>query len=77
LGFLAETEKQVVEHLESHLERLPEEDTVSRAVVTQMAIDEAEHADMAVANGAAELPYPVKNLMRATARIMTTLSERI
>lgn len=77
LGFLAETEKQVVDHLESHLERLPEEDQVSRAVVTQMAIDEAEHANMAIENGAAELPGPVKNLMKLTARLMTTLSERI
>jgi len=77
LGFLAETEKQVVEHLESHLERLPEEDTVSRAVVTQMAIDEAKHADMAEQNGAAELPEPIKQAMRLTARLMTNLSERI
>ncbi len=77
LGFLAETEKQVVDHLESHLERLPEEDEVSRAVVTQMAIDEAEHANMAIENGAADLPAPVKNLMKLSARVMTTLSERI
>lgn len=77
LGFLAETERQVVQHLESHLERLPDEDTVSRAVVEQMAIDEAQHAEMAVENGAAELPQPVKDLMRVTARLMTTLSERI
>ena len=77
LGFLAETERQVVEHLEAHLERLPEEDTVSRAVVSQMAEDEAQHAEMAVASGAAELPAPVKNLMRLTAKVMTTLSEKI
>ena len=77
LGFLAETEKQVVEHLESHLERLPVEDTASRAVVEQMAIDEAKHAEMAENNGAANLPTPVKHMMRATAKIMTTLSERI
>ncbi len=77
LGFLAETERQVVEHLESHLERLPEEDKVSRAVVAQMAIDEAKHADMAEQNGAAELPQAVKELMRVTAKVMTTLSERI
>lgn len=77
LGFLAETEHQVVEHLESHLERLPEEDTISRAVVSQMAEDEAKHAHMAEESGAAELPTPVKNLMRMTAKFMTTLSERI
>jgi len=77
LGFLAETERQVVEHLQSHLERLPQEDTMSRAVVTQMAIDEAKHADMAENSGAAELPEPIKQLMRLSARVMTTLSERI
>ncbi|NND83405.1 MAG: 2-polyprenyl-3-methyl-6-methoxy-1,4-benzoquinone monooxygenase [Gammaproteobacteria bacterium] len=77
LGFLAETEKQVVEHLETHLERLPESDKVSRAVVGQMAEDEARHAEMAIDNGAAELPRPVKDLMRATARFMTTISEKI
>ena len=77
LGFLAETEKQVVKHLESHLERLPDQDLVSRAIVSQMAIDEAKHADMAEENGAEELPEAVKELMRATASIMTKLSERI
>ena len=77
LGFLAETERQVVEHLESHLELLPQEDEVSRAVVEQMAIDEAKHADMAIENGAAELPQFIKSGMKITAKIMTTLSERI
>lgn len=77
LGFLAETEKQVVEHLESHLERLPEEDTISRSVVSQMAKDEAEHAEMALESGAAELPETIKSLMRQTAKIMTTISEKI
>ncbi len=77
LGFLAETEKQVVEHLNTHLERLPEEDKVSRAVVTQMAKDEAEHAQMAIDNGAAELPDSIKSLMRTTAKFMTSISEKI
>jgi len=77
LGFLAETERQVVAHLESHLERLPEEDIISRAIVSQMAEDEARHADMAVENGAAELPELVKQAMKVTARFMTQLSERI
>jgi len=77
LGFLAETEKQVVEHLESHLARLPIEDTVSRAIVEQMAADEAQHAAMAMENGAAELPQSIKKLMKLTANLMTTLSERI
>jgi ubiquinone biosynthesis monooxygenase Coq7 len=77
LGFLAETERQVVEHLHSHLERLPTQDTVSRAVVSQMAEDEARHAEMAVESGAAELPQTIKDLMRASARVMTSVSERI
>ena len=77
LGFLAETERQVVQHLESHLDRLPEEDTISRAIVSQMAEDEARHAEMAVDNGAAELPEAVKRAMTFSARIMTKLSERI
>ena len=77
LGFLAETERQVVEHLESHLERLPENDDVSRAIIMQMAEDEARHADMAVENGAAELPDFIKQAMKVTAGFMTRLSERI
>ncbi|MDB4511855.1 2-polyprenyl-3-methyl-6-methoxy-1,4-benzoquinone monooxygenase [Arenicella sp.] len=77
LGFLAETEKQVVKHLESHLGRLPEEDVVSRAVVAQMAEDEAKHKDMAIENGAAELPAPIIKLMQFTAKVMTSVSEKI
>lgn len=77
LGFLAETERQVVEHLESHLDRLPEEDIVSRQVVSQMAKDEAQHAEMAIESGAAELPNAIKNIMRGTAKVMTAISEKI
>ena len=77
LGFLAETERQVVEHLNSHLDRLPKTDTVSRAVVAQMAKDEARHAQMAADSGAAELPLPVKQAMRWSAKLMTTVSEKI
>lgn len=77
LGFLAETEHQVVAHLNSHLDRLPEEDIVSRSIVEQMAIDEAEHAEMAEDNGAHALPPMIKSLMRASAKVMTTLSEKI
>ena len=77
LGFLAETERQVVAHLESHLDRLPTEDVLSRAIVSQMVIDETEHAQMAVDNGAAELPEPIKKIMQLSAKVMTSLSERI
>ena len=71
LGFIAETEKQVVEHLESHLDGLPPEDARSRAIIEQMRDEEAEHGQKAIAAGAAELPRPVKRLMRMTAKVMT------
>jgi ubiquinone biosynthesis monooxygenase Coq7 len=71
LGFIAETERQVIEHLESHLDGLPPEDARSRAIVEQMRDEEAEHGQNAIDAGAAELPKPVKRLMRITARIMT------
>jgi ubiquinone biosynthesis monooxygenase Coq7 len=71
LGFVSETERQVEKHLASHLDRLPEADTASRAIVEQMKVDEARHADAADAAGAAPLPAPVKALMRAAAKVMT------
>lgn len=71
LGFIAETEKQVVEHLESHLDGLPAEDARSRAIVEQMRDEEAEHGQKALAAGAADLPRPLKRLMRLTAKVMT------
>ena len=71
LGFIAETEKQVCAHLDSHLEGLPAEDAKSRAIVEQMRDEEEEHGDSAREAGAAELPGPVKHLMRLTAKVMT------
>ncbi|MDT8281762.1 MAG: 2-polyprenyl-3-methyl-6-methoxy-1,4-benzoquinone monooxygenase [Gammaproteobacteria bacterium] len=71
LGFLAETEYQVVEHLESHLNKLPGGDLRSRAILEQMKTDELKHATTAVENGGAELPPPVKTLMQAMSRVMT------
>jgi ubiquinone biosynthesis monooxygenase Coq7 len=71
LGFLAETERQVVEHLEGHLKRLPAEDRKSRAILEQMREDEARHATSALAHGAGELPDPARCLMRLAARVMT------
>lgn len=71
LGFLAETERQVCKHLEGHLQRLPESDDKSRAILKQMHADEAKHATTALAHGGAELPLPVKLAMRATSKIMT------
>ncbi len=77
LGFVVETETQVAAHLQSHLQRLPDEDLASRAVVAQMHADEVRHADEARASGAAELPAPVKALMRAAAKVMTTTAHHI
>ncbi|SER30757.1 ubiquinone biosynthesis monooxygenase Coq7 [Nitrosomonas sp. Nm51] len=71
LGFLAETEKQVGEHLSGHLQRLPQHDVKSRAIVAQMQIDESSHATMALSNGGAELPLPVKFAMKLSSRVMT------
>ncbi len=71
LGFIAETEKQVCAHLDSHLDDLPEADVKSRAIVNQMRDEEQQHGESAIDAGAAELPSPIVRLMRATAKIMT------
>ncbi len=71
LGFLAETEHQVVKHLDDHLGKLPECDQRSRAILEQMKIDEAKHATTAVDHGGESLPTPVKKLMQAMSRVMT------
>ena len=71
LGFLAETERQVVRHLEGHLERLPADDQKSRAIVEQMREDESRHATSALDHGGAELPAPVKAAMKASSKVMT------
>lgn len=71
LGFIAETEKQVCAHLESHLDRLPENDAKSRAIVKQMRDEEKVHGEDVIDAGAAELPRPIVQLMRATAKVMT------
>lgn len=71
LGFVAETERQVVGHLKEHLRRLPPSDAKSRSILDQMSIDEGRHATVALEAGAAELPGPVKQFMRATSKVMT------
>jgi len=72
LGFMAETEDQVEEHLHSHLQRLPQADTVSRAIVAQMKVDEIGHARTARESGGMDLPTPVRLAMKLAARVMTT-----
>jgi ubiquinone biosynthesis monooxygenase Coq7 len=71
LGFIAETERQVCDHLESHFEMLPADDQRSRAILEKMHMEEADHGENAIDAGAAELPEPVKGLMKFTAKIMT------
>ncbi|MEO8151716.1 MAG: 2-polyprenyl-3-methyl-6-methoxy-1,4-benzoquinone monooxygenase [Rhizobacter sp.] len=71
LGFVVETERQVEQHLASHLEQLPSADMSSRAIVRQMKEDEARHGAQAQSQGADELPAPVRWAMRAAAKIMT------
>jgi ubiquinone biosynthesis monooxygenase Coq7 len=71
LGFLAETERQVVKHLEGHLQRLPAADEKSRAVLEQMREDEARHATSAITHGGGELPEPAKLAMRLSSKVMT------
>ena len=77
LGFLAETERQVEGHLASHLGKLPEQDRKSRAIVDTMMVDEARHAQTALAHGAAELPQPLKQAMRLASRVMTESTFRV
>jgi len=81
LGFVVETELQVGAHLDSHLDAanggLPEGDHASRALVAQMRDDELAHAKSAQEAGAVELPQPVKDLMRACAKVMTTVAQRV
>src|ERR1700744_2108932 len=71
LGFMAETERQVEQHLDSHLDELPAADRESRAIVEQMRTDEAAHGKAAIDAGGVELPFPARVLMRAASKIMT------
>jgi len=72
LSFVVETERQVEGHLDEHLARLPPGDNRSRAILEAMQSDEISHGATAKAAGGAELPSPVRSLMRSTARVMTS-----
>lgn len=74
LGFIAETEKQVTQHLEKHLQKLPPEDTVSQKILRKMQLDEAKHQQTAIDLGGVSLPKPIQNGMRLVAKIMTTVA---
>ncbi|MFO1326441.1 MAG: 2-polyprenyl-3-methyl-6-methoxy-1,4-benzoquinone monooxygenase [Rubrivivax sp.] len=77
LGFVVETERQVEQHLAGHLQRLPLADLRSRAIVEHMRHDEVRHGADARDAGGADLPLPVRWLMRAAARVMTTTAHRV
>lgn len=77
LGFMAETERQVEQHLAGHLTRLPQPDSASRAIVRQMKDDEAAHAAAAQRSGGVPLPMPVRWAMRAAAKVMTNTAHHI
>ena len=71
LGFVAETEHQVVRHLDKHLQQLSAQDARSRAVLEQMREDEGQHATTALHAGGAQLPGPIKKIMGLTSKVMT------
>jgi ubiquinone biosynthesis monooxygenase Coq7 len=77
LGFVVETERQVEQHLADHLERLPQADSRSRAIVAAMHDDERRHAEAADAAGAIKLPFAVRWLMRGAAKVMTSTAHYI
>ncbi len=77
LGFVEETEIQVCEHLQSHLNRLPQQDERSQKILSQMHTDEAVHATKAHKAGAIRLPSPIRKLMKMTAKVMTKTAYRI
>lgn len=76
LGFVSETEKQVLEHLKSHLDRLPTKDIISKNIVEKMIKEEAEHADEAKELGGIPLPLPIVSIMRFCGKVLTHFSER-
>jgi ubiquinone biosynthesis monooxygenase Coq7 len=70
-AFMVETELQVSAHLQKHLQKLPVQDTKSKAILAQMHEDEMHHADVAKEAGAAELPFVIKKLMQGVSKLMT------
>jgi ubiquinone biosynthesis monooxygenase Coq7 len=77
LGFVVETERQVEQHLDGHLDRLPAADMRSRAIVRQMKADEARHAHDAQQSGGSELPGPLRWAMQAAALVMTRTAHHL
>lgn len=76
MGFVEATEDQVVQHLDNHLDELPQNDRKSRTIVEQMRSDEAAHGEKALAHGGVEFPPPVKSAMTLLSRVMTETTYR-
>ncbi len=74
LGFVAETEQQVCQHLQSHMAQIPIDDAKSHAILTQMHQDEDHHRQQALAAGGVELPQPIKDVMGIVSKVMTKTS---
>lgn len=70
LGFVAETEAQVSEHLQDHIGQLPVQDTRSREILAQMDKEELHHRELALENGGTTLSLPVRQVMRKMANVM-------
>ena len=77
LAFLAETERQVETHLAGHLTQISPADHRTLAVVDRMRVEEGQHRAAAITLGGAELPSPVKKVMKVFAKVMTTIAYRI
>jgi len=77
LGFVAETEQQVCEHLEDHLQKLPEVDNKSRAILEQMIVDEKHHGETAKEAGGVDLPQPIKQAMTTMSQVMKKTTYRV
>ena len=77
LGFVAETERQVEEHLQNHLQEIPESDQKTKAIIKQMIVDEQEHGDIAKAAGGKDLPNPIQLAMKTMAKVMKSTTYRV
>ena len=77
LGFVHETEEQVVKHLDGHLDKLSDKDQKTSSVIEQMRIDEKKHSQDALDAGAEILPNEIKWLMSKVAKVMTDSSYHI
>jgi ubiquinone biosynthesis monooxygenase Coq7 len=75
LGFVAETERQVVEHLQNHVQKLPHNDVRTHAILEQMIIDEARHGGLALNQGGELPPAPIRHVMKLTAKLMTKTAQ--